>query len=180
MKCSLKSKEFLPGDADSFEYIVNTYEKRVYGFVYHMVHDTTLAEDLTQDVFVRVYEKLYTYRTEYAVEPWLFKIAYNTTLNYLKKNKKRNNEVPIEEHMSIVSNPYDSIQEFETKHIILKEIESFKPDCRAIFILKIMEDLTFEQIAVMLGSSTAAVKLKFYRNRKVLIERLNKSFKEEV
>ena len=178
MNSSLDSKEFITWDGDSFEYIVNVYEKRVYGFVYHMVHNADLAEDLTQDVFVRVYEKLYTYNPEYAIEPWLFKIAYTITLNYLKKNKTRKKEVTIEEDMFICPNSYNSIQEFETKHIILKEIEAFKPDCRAIFILKIMEDLTFEQIAMMVGMSTAAVKLKFYRNRKVLIERLNKSFKE--
>jgi len=178
MNYCYKSKENQIERECSFEDIVNLYEKRVYGFIYHMVPDKNIVEDLTQEVFIRVYEKFYKYDPEYAVESWLFKITYNITLNYLKKNKNRNKEVSIEVHKDIDINVSDSIQEFETKYIILRELEAFKPEIRAIFLLKIMEDLSFEQIALMFGTSTAAVKLKFYRNRKVLVERLNKSFKE--
>jgi len=170
-----KSKELSEEKTSSFEDIVNCYEKRVHGFIYNMVRNSEAAEDLTQEVFIRVYEKFYKYNPEYAIEPWLFKIAYNLTLNYLKKNKNRNKEVSIEEYNDKGINASDPIQEFETKYMLLREIDSFKQESKAIFLLKIMEDLSFEQIALMLGTSTAAVRLKFYRNRKVLIERLNRT-----
>jgi RNA polymerase sigma-70 factor (ECF subfamily) len=164
--------------SDLFEYIINSYEKRISRFIYHMIHDSDAVKDLTQDVFMKIYINLYKYDPKFPLEPWLYKIAYNLTLNYIKKNKKRILEVPFVEASEVRDTLEVSIENFETRQLILKEIYSLKPDYREIFLLKIMEDLSFEQIAEILNASVNSVKLKFYRNRKRIIEKISGYIKE--
>lgn len=173
MEDSLIMKELIKGEPQSFEYLVTLYEKSVYRFIYHMVHNIHTAEDLTQEVFIKVFESLHKINDKFLIRPWLFKVAYNTTLNYLKKNKNRDTYLMDENALD-----RDYIDDCETRYVVLKEIQSFKPDCRAIFILKLIEDLSFEQIALILGISLGAVKMKYYRNKKILVDRLISSFKE--
>lgn len=162
------------GDTNSFDDLVSVYEKRIYSFIYNMVHDKQTAEDLTQEAFIKVYKNLRRINDNFLLRPWLFKIAYNTTLNYIKKNRLKN-ICSIDENIP----GSDYIGQYEIRHVILNGIKSLKPDCRAIFLLKIVEDLSFEQIAIILGMSTGAVKMKFYRNKKDLIDRLTESLREE-
>lgn len=171
-------KNFSKGDINSFEYIVDTYEKRIYGFIYHMIHDSCTAEDLTQEVFMKTYQNSYKYNCDYPIEPWLFKIAYNITISYIKKNKKKFNEVEILNSDCNTVFSQDISGNFEMRDLLLREMHRFKPDVRAIFLLKIVQDLSFEQIAIMLNSSPSAIKLKFYRNKKLIMEKLEKSLKE--
>lgn len=173
MNDSYLLESLIRGDAGSFNDLVEMYEKMIYRFIYQMVHDVQTAEDLTQDVFIKVYQNLYKINNEFLLKPWIFKIAYNITLNYLKRNR-RNITYSIDENIP----GGDCIGQYETRQVILESIQSLKPDCRAIFILKLVEDLSFEQIAAILGISTGAVKMKFYRNKKELVNRLSQSFKE--
>jgi RNA polymerase sigma-70 factor (ECF subfamily) len=144
-----------------------------------MIHDTDAAKDLTQYVLINVYKNLYKYNPEYPIEPWLFKITHNITLNYIRKNKKRINDIPLQEIIGSEVSREATIEDFETRELILKEINSLKSDCREIFILRVMEDLSFEQIAEILNKSTTSVKLKFYRSRKGIIERTSHYIKGE-
>lgn len=177
MNGDFNSKEFIKGDIDSFEYIVSCYEKKIYGFIYNMLRDKCSTEDLTQEVFIKVYQNCYKYNSELPIEPWLFKIAYNITINYLKKSKNRLKETAMEEQYNEIPDYDSQIGSFETRLIVLKELEELSPECRAIFIFRILQDLPFEQIAIMTGATVASVKLKFYRNRKVITEKLCQSLR---
>jgi RNA polymerase sigma factor, sigma-70 family len=169
-------KNLNKGDILAFECLVDLYERRIYGFIYNITHDYSLTEDLTQDVFLKVYQNIYRYNPDYPIKPWIFKIAYNITVNYLKKNKIK--EVELDDRIQKCCSVEDDVNRLEIKQAVLQGIQHLKPNCRAIFALRIVEDLPFEQIAQMLQTSTASVKLKFYRNRKFLIKSLTKSFSE--
>jgi RNA polymerase sigma factor, sigma-70 family len=175
MDDSLISCAILSKDVHSFEYILGNYEKKIFTFIYHMVNNPETARDLTQDVFIKVYKNLHRYNAEYSLKPWIYKIAYNTAVTFIKKNKHTITDTLIE---SIPANK-DDISDFEMRYVIINELSAFDSECRAIFILRFIDDLSFDQIALMLGSTTASVKMKFYRNRKVLIEKLNILIKEE-
>lgn len=168
------AERLVSGDMDYFEELVNLYHKRIYDFSYRMVHNRSSAEDITQDVFIKVYQNIHKLNSAFALKPWIFKIAYTVSVNYLRKNK--NIAVDIES-MEIASGQ-DCISAHETRLTVLKEVESLSTDCRAIFLLRIMEDLSFEQISIMMDSSVNSVKAKFYRSRKTIIARLSESFKE--
>lgn len=168
------AERLVSGDMYYFEDLVNLYHRRIYDFSYRMVHDRSAAEDITQEVFIKVYKNIHKLKSAFALKPWIFKIAYNVSASYLRKNKN----VVVDIESREIASSEDSISSYETRQTIIKEIESLSTDCRAIFLLRIMEDLSFEQIALMMGTSVPSVKAKFYRNRKTLIDRLSDSFRE--
>jgi RNA polymerase sigma-70 factor (ECF subfamily) len=168
------AERLVSGNMYYFEELVNLYHKRIYDFSYRMVHNRSTAEDITQDVFIKVYKNIHKLNSARALKPWILKIAYTTSISYLRKNKYLTIDI---ESNEIASNE-DCIGEYESRETILKEIEALSTDCRAIFLLRIMEDLSFEQIALMTETSVSSVKSKFYRSRKILIDRLSKSFRE--
>lgn len=172
---NLIMEKLVKGDTSYFEHLVISYEKRVYGFIYNMVNDRFAAEDLTQEVFIRVYRNIHKFDTEYPVKPWIFKIAYNRAASYFKG--KKNNITDYDS--SEVAAKDDTIGDFEIRQVLIKELADFSKENRAIFILRLMEDLSFQQISLILGTSADSIKMKFYRNRKILAERL-KFLKEEV
>lgn len=163
------------GDINSFEYIINRYEKKVFKFIFNLTHDEYMTQDLTQDVFIKIYKNFYKYDTEYPFEPWMYKIAYNITINYLKKNK--NVEYKPHEELDNEYEDEDSLNNIEMRETLTQELFSLPSDCKAIFILRIVEDLSFEQIGELLGITAAAAKLKFYRNRKFLVDKFEKIYK---
>lgn len=142
-----------------------------------MINNPTMSEDITQEIFIKIYKNLYKYDFKYPIEPWIFKISYNVILNYIKKNKNIAKEVSLEYNAQEqwVESPQEN---FEVRNIIMSEIEEFKPDVKMILLLRIMDDLSFEEIGLIVGKTTSAVKLKFYRNRKILVEKLNYILKE--
>jgi RNA polymerase sigma-70 factor (ECF subfamily) len=163
---------------DLFEHIIDSHERKISRYIFGMIHDIHETKDLTQDVLINVYKNLYKYNPEYPIEPWLFKIAHNITLNYIKKNKKRMKEIPfLEVNEGQVSSGATN-ENIETRELILKEINSLQSELREIFLLRIMEDLSFEQIGEILNKSTASVKLKFYRSRKRIIDKISQYIKE--
>jgi RNA polymerase sigma-70 factor (ECF subfamily) len=173
MEEALMIKNMKKGDMDSFTSFVRLYERRVYGFLLGMVHDRDDARDLTQEVLLKVFTSIYRFNEALPLRPWVFRIACNTAASHLKKKKVH---IPLDESMEYGSSTMDDA---EMRSLIRDEIMRFEPYARAVLILKIMEDFSFEQIALMLNSTASAIKMKYYRSRKVLAERLSFECKEE-
>lgn len=170
------------GDIDSFGWLVNTYEKKIFYFIYNMTRNRDMSQDLTQDTFIKIYKNIYKYNPDYPIEPWIYKIAHNIVLDFLKKNKNKLQEVSLSSCINnIKENDIDSsLSDIELKDLLQRELQSLKPDIRMIIILRIQKDLSFEQIAFILNKSVPSVKLKFYRNKKILIQNIEKYMNEVV
>lgn len=170
------------GDIDSFEWLVNSYEKRIFYFIYSMVHNHDIAQDLTQDSYVKIYKNLYKFNPDYPIEPWIYRITYNVVLDFIKKNKNSLQEISLSSCINYIKeNDADSsLSDIEFKDMLQRELQSLKPDIRMIIILRAVNDLSFEQIALILNKSVPSVKLKFYRNRKIFIQNLEKYIKEGI
>lgn len=170
------------GDIDSFEWLVNSYEKRIFYFIYSMVHNHDIAQDLTQDSYVKIYKNLYKFNPDYPIEPWIYRITYNVVLDFIKKNKNSLQEISLSSCINYIKeNDADSsLSDIEFKDMLQRELQSLKPDTRMIIILRAVNDLSFEQIALILNKSVPSVKLKFYRNRKIFIQNLEKYIKEGI
>ena len=83
---SLASKS-LEGDMSAFEELVNRYKRPVFSLVYRMVGQYQEAEDITQEVFINVYEKLYQFDSNRKFSPWIYRIATNASISALRKKK---------------------------------------------------------------------------------------------
>ncbi|WP_040215275.1 RNA polymerase sigma factor [Clostridium polynesiense] len=159
-------ERILKGDIQAFELIINRYEMSIARFIYQMVRDRETAEDLTQEVFILAYNKLFTYKADYKFSAWLYRIARNRTIDHIRKEGKVKN-VNIEDIGPVGSNEASPEEIVEFKE--LKEsIESFittldEVDKQILFLRYTKHELTFNDIAVMMNMSLSSVKKRYYK-----------------
>lgn len=161
-------KEILNGNIDSFNIIVNKYEYMILKFIYNMIRNKEASEDITQEVFITVYNKLYLYNSQYKFSNWIFQIARNKTIDYIRKYK-RTYEANIDEIAEYASNdisPEQSAEYNEMKSGIEKFIASLNEIDRQIVVLRYSsENATFSDIAEAMEMSESAVKRRYYKVR---------------
>lgn len=155
----------LSGNTELFEVIIIRYELGIQRYVYNMVRNPETSEDLTQEVFISAYNKLYTFNKEYKFSTWLFQIAKNKTIDYIRKNKKK---IELEYFDGIVSSnvqsPEISVEFMETKDNILAFIKCLDEIDRQILLLRYTRNkITFQQIALILNMPESSVKKRYYR-----------------
>ena len=166
------------GDRRAFERIYRAHVDRVFSVCARMVADRTLAEELTQDVFVRAWEKLGLFRGESAFSTWLHRLAVNVVLNARKTEGRRRTRFESadedEEHggsASIVApgafSPGDAMD-------LEAAIAKLPKGARQVFVLHDVEGFKHEEIADQLGITSGGSKAQLHRARMLLREALNR------
>ena len=148
--------------------------KIVYHFLYSRCHDVQLAQDLTQETFLRAYQSLERYDGSCKISTWLCQIAKHLFYQYLQKNRR---EIPveIEEQQSTVT---DTEQQVLTKlelMDVLKEMQKLPDRMREVIYLRITGDLSFKEIGEILGQSENWARVNFYRGKEMLLKRRMKN-----
>jgi RNA polymerase sigma-70 factor, ECF subfamily len=171
-------QEVLRGNIDSFNILVNKYEFAILRFVYNTIKDREAAEDITQEVFITVYNKLYTYNKDYKFSNWLYQIAKNKCIDYVRKYK-RVYEANVEDAHEVVSNevsPEQSAEFKEVKKLVEAFLATLNDVDRQILLLRYTNDrMTFIDIAQVLNMGESAVKRRYYKARECFREyRLSK------
>jgi len=141
-----------------FEEIYRSHRSRVFSTAYRFVRNRQDAEDITQDVFVKVFKKLDAFRGDSAVSTWIYRIAVNTSLDLLRRRKRRQT-VPIEECYGLSSGPSN------LKNLIEGMIPSLPEGYRKVFVLHDIQGLKHAEIAEILGITEGASKSQLHRAR---------------
>ncbi|MCX7638720.1 MAG: sigma-70 family RNA polymerase sigma factor [Cyclobacteriaceae bacterium] len=157
-----------------FNMLVRTYQKRVYYLIRKMVIDHDDADDLTQEVFIKIHRHINNFREDAQLFTWIYRIATNECLSFLQR-KKRRFFLPIgdlvEELNSKVDNsPLVSGDEIQKK--LQKAILQLPEKQRLVFNLKYFDDLPYEQIAEITGTSIGALKASYHHAVKKIEEYL--------
>ena len=146
------------GDLDAFEQLVRSLQRRVYGFAYQHLRDASEAHDLAQEIFVKLYRNLGRYDDARPFEPWFWKLAANTTINYRRKR------VPLPaEPMAETSDR--SLAPAGHDPALLEALALLDPAYRLPILLHYYADLSVEQVGQTLSLSVAAVKSRLHRAR---------------
>lgn len=159
--------QVLKGNIDSFNILVNKYEFSVLKFTYNMIRDKEAAEDITQEVFIIVYKKIYTYNREYKFSSWVFQIAKNKCIDFMRKYK-RVYESNIENEKNNCSkgiSPEGIVELSETKKEIQDFINTLEELDREILVLRYSGEITFIEIATILNINKATIKRRYYKIR---------------
>ena len=167
------------GDGKAFSQLVRMHQKRIYRLVYRFCPDHDTADELAQETFVKAYTSLQTFREEFKFSSWLGAIATNLALNHLKRQKRQISmeDYPIQEIVSDPNpraNPVENLTEKEMRSKLEEEVEKLPPEFKAAFILRIHEELSYEQIAERLGIEIGTVMSRLFRAR----SRLKKALEE--
>lgn len=173
-------KGILNGDVKCFEALINKYEMKILKFIYYKVGQKEVAEDICQEVFITAYNKLNTFKYDYAFSSWLYTIARNKCIDYGRKKGKRK-ETSLEEVRFMESNsikPEEAYEYKEMKSLIEEYLNTLGKIDRDIIILRYVNELTFSEIAQVLKIKESKVKNRFYKLKKDFREYRESSIRE--
>ena len=177
--------------AAGFKRLVETYRRLVINTCYGFVHNKQDAEDIAQDVFVEVYRSIERFRGQSKLSTWLYRIAVNKSLNFIRDNKKNSwfqsldiifdnnsgkNKQP--EPKDIENNRPDKISENkETGAYIYEAVNSLPENQRIAFTLSKFDDLSYKDIAEVMEMSLSSVESLLFRAKKNLQKKLIAHYK---
>lgn len=160
-------ESFKNGNKSAFNFIVLKYQKKIYWLIRKFVLEHDDADDITQEVFLKLYKSLVDFRGESALYTYIYKMAVNYSLNYLKKNKSRINlSVDIDtEAFKIKSGDINSEEIYDREinsKLIQEAISKLPEQQRAVFNLRFYEELPYDEIAEILGTSVGGLKANYF------------------
>jgi RNA polymerase sigma-70 factor (ECF subfamily) len=153
------------GDERAYTVIVRTYELPVYNYVLRTVGDRALAEDLTQDIFLRVYQGLASFSLRCRFTTWLFQVAKNRVLDELRaRERKPQAAVAIEDAppVEVMDAP---LERLETIDAVWRAVRELNPDLKMALLLRDIVGMSYTEIADALEITLATVKWRIYKGR---------------
>jgi RNA polymerase sigma-70 factor (ECF subfamily) len=167
------------GREPAYRELIRRYERPVFSLVYRMVRDRELAEDLTQDTFVKVLTHIEKYRSEFKFSSWLFKIANNVAIDHLRRRQLDTISMEGSPHATttdiaeatsfeLATQGETPLQELEARELgseIERAISQLRPEYRACILLRHVEDKSYEEIAATLDLPLGTVKTYIHRAR---------------
>ncbi len=176
-------RSILSGDRDRFEVLVERYQTRLVNYLYRMVRNLEEAHDLTQEVFIRVYQALDRYDSQYRFSTWLFRVAQNAAIDVIRK--RRIQLVPLtrradEGSESTVDlelpdgqpSALETLQGRELDASIRSAIDALPWEYRELILLRHYGELAYEEIAELKAMPLGTVKNKLFRARQMLKQQL--------
>jgi RNA polymerase sigma-70 factor, ECF subfamily len=166
------------GDAEAFRLIFERYSRPVISFIYDMISDRGLAEELTQETFVRAYRAMHTMRAETKLSTWLFGIARNVAREALRAKVRASSHVDLGDKsvMDLSDNkpvPVEGLLSKELNDLIRRSLAALDEDKRLVFTLKVLHQCSYEEIAVITGFSMAKLKTDLHRARAEMRKRIS-------
>jgi RNA polymerase sigma-70 factor (ECF subfamily) len=158
-------RQFKNGDVKGYNEIVRKYQKQVYWVIRKMVLDHDEADDITQEVFIKVHSALKDFREESNLFTWLYRIATNYSINHLKKVKTRSTvsvEIVAEALESNEKGTDERIDEVQRRKILEEAIDTLPAQQRAVFDLRYYDQLPYDEIAGILGKSVGGIKANYF------------------
>ncbi len=162
---------------DNFDSLYESYRGKVYRVILRLVQNPSDAEDLTQETFLKVQRNLPHLRRPDSVPSWLYRIATNTALDFLRQRANRRNnhavQVPIENAEAAPSDtlsPATALDTTESVSCVREHADQLPEQYRVVLVLHDLEGLPLEQVAEVMGSSMGATKVRLHRARKRFAE----------
>ena len=164
------------GDCEAFGPLIERYKIPIYRLVYRMVRNRDDAEDLVQEIFIKAYNGIKDFKTGNRFLPWLSRIAVNHTLNFIRKEKRVDIQ-PLEwteNYADCKNDPVEMVEHKMLKEKIARAMARLPEDYRVILILRVEEELSYDEISQSLNIPKGTVMSRLARAR----QRLKEIFEE--
>lgn len=168
----------LEGRSDNFEELVRRYQRPIISYVLRMLGDYDLSMDVTQEVFIKVYNSLAKYSPEYKFSTWLYRIAHNAAVDHLRRNSVTPQSLEAEnadgsyqiQIESRGSSPEQDRELSEWRTEIDSVVKCLPPAYRDLILLRHGRDLSYDEIADVTGLPLGTVKNRLFRAREMMRE----------
>ena len=190
---NLLVRRCVSGDAAAWQEIVQRYHRRIYNICYRFAGSADDAQDLTQEVFIKMYRTLSSYDVERgAFMTWITTITRNLLVDHFRKSKQdritdsldatpseHEDSMPLVEQIQDKSLPPDSrVQSRETGETVHRALQKLSPDLREAVILRDLQDLDYREIATVLKVPEGTVKSRINRGRAELARLLQRTYRQ--
>jgi RNA polymerase sigma-70 factor (ECF subfamily) len=165
------------GDEEAFRLIFERYSRPVLSFIFDMVGDRALAEDLAQETFVRAFRGLGALREEAKLSTWLFAIAKNVAREHLRSRRRQEGNIEIDGEPAFELHdhgrtPSGQLLDKELSGVIQGALMKLDEDKRVVFTLKVLQQRSYEEIAEITGFSVGKLKTDLHRARAEMRRRI--------
>ena len=164
-------KEILSGKTEHYEYFLDCYSQQVFVLVDRIVSCQEEAEELTQDVFLKAFQQLSSFKAESSFSTWIYRIATNTALSAIRKRKNEVIRLDDSVFANLSDTQVDEALEDDSEEQLQRlqrAMEQLEADERALITLYYMEEKPLAEVAFIMGLTEANVKVKLHRIRKKL------------
>mgnify|MGYP001290367584 CR=1 FL=1 len=173
-------KKAKAGNLEAFEQLILQYEKRIYNFCYRMTNNQEDAEDLAQEIFIKVYKNLNSFKGNSKFSTWIYRIAYNTCVDKYRKKKVTTVSLTLnndeeEKEIDLPSNdplPEERVVSREEYDVVCECISALKPEYKTVVVLRDIQNYTYDEIAEILNVPLGTVKSHISRGRAALRDAL--------
>ncbi len=170
------ARDALGGSEAAYRALVTQYATPAVNFIFRIVRDRALAEDLAQEGFLRVYQRLSTYDPERKFSSWFFQVLRNITIDHLRVNRLATaslDELAEEGHQGVTvdrqsASPEQLAEQGELASAVSAALSRIRPEYREVVVLRYQQGLTHPEIAEILGLPSGTVKTYLHRARKEL------------
>ena len=171
----------LRGDDSAWESIVNAYGRRIYNLGYRYTSRTDEAEDLTQEIFIRVYQNLKSFRTDAgSFQSWVLRVGRNLIIDRYRQARRFQPSAGTEEMETMnltedkIPNPYRAAEQAEAARFLREGLNKLSPELKEAIVLRDLEGMPYQEIAEMLTIPEGTVKSRINRGRLELAKLLSK------
>jgi len=167
------------GVGDAYEILIQRYQQPVYNLVYRLMNDPSDVSDIVQEVFLKVFKNIGSFRGNSSLKTWIYRIAVNEAYNHRRwfcRHQRREVALGPEEGVRSYADsladpsrtPFDQAADHETFALVEAALDKLNPKFRTVVVLRDIEDLSYEEIATVLNVSIGTVKSRILRGREAL------------
>jgi RNA polymerase sigma-70 factor (ECF subfamily) len=168
----------ISGREDSFEELVRRYQRPITNYVYRMLSDYDASLDVTQEVFIKVYNSLARYSSDYKFSTWLYRIAHNAAIDYMRRHSVNEQSIEAENadgsYQLQIESPRPTPEQERERSEWRTEIESVVKCLPAVYreliMLRHAQDLSYDEIAEITNLPLGTVKNRLFRAREMMRE----------
>lgn len=170
------------GDTAAFEQLYRLYEKRLYQYVFSLVNDQTMAEDIVGETMVAIWRGAGTYSGTSKVSTWIFGIARHKSLDALRQRGRRQREVDLDGAADLpahTDSPFDDMERKQVETLTKRALTALTPEHQEVLRLVFYEELPYDEIASLLAIPTNTVKTRVFYAKQQLKKHLDRLGQKE-
>lgn len=176
--------KILQGETNAFAVLVDRYKDMIFTLALKMIKNREESEEVAQDTFIKIFNSLSKFKGDSKFSTWIYKIAYNTCLDRLKKNKKEDLNISIDEFsthlIKTMDNALSALEDKERKQAIQNCLNLLPSEENFLLTLFYFEDQNLEEIGKIMSITANNVKIKLFRSRQKLAVILKKQLEPEI
>lgn len=176
--------QIVEGDTKAFAVLVDRYKDLVFTLALRMLKNREEAEEVAQDTFIKTYKSIDKFKGDSKFSTWIYRVAYNSCLDRIKKNKKHINTLEINEfttHQVVtLDNALDKMETKERNVAMQKCIDALPSEESFLLTLYYFDDLSLNEISKIVGITSNSIKVKLFRSRKKLATILKTQLEPEI